>query len=452
MRSSKTESLAYFVIAFILLLVIGLTVRDGGGQPHFLADINHVLDGTHDMSDPGSFALGAKDIYLHGWFTAVNMWLIHLWPPGFMLLEGAILKVFGPETPVVLILQILASACLAAMMLLQRMLLKPMIGALPASILPLSILLLPVARQFLLEPLGVVLGETFSVSLFISSVTLVVLALQRRQVRWAIVGGICLALAAYFRSQFELLVLAYTALAIPLAAWLVIGLRGTRSDAQRTARRFMLRAVIAFVITAQLLMLPWRIHNKIDAGSFRWVQTMDVVASNSLSTNQYLLEKNGGFVIEGGGDLSCKFEPSYCGKTDTHFFFSAFVRHFPEWEKVKISLAPKYWFSSLKNTGILRFPATKLDIVWNAILLIFTVAIVPLQIAIRRHSWSPLLLWINLSFFSPFFVVFSLVAFEARYFYLVKIFGFSMCMLLACLTWTLQTSQRRGEIGVFSAK
>jgi hypothetical protein len=190
-------------------------------------------------------------------------------------------------------------------------------------------------------------------------------------------------------------------------------------------------------------MLPWRIHNKIDAGSFRWVQTMDIVASNSLSTTQHLMTKGGRFVVEGGGNLSCQFETSYCGKTDTHLFLASFIRHLPEWEAVKASLAPKYWFSSLKNAGYVRFPATTSDIIWNAILLIFAIAIIPLLIATRRHSWSPILLWINLSFFGPFFMIFSLVPFETRYFYLVKIFGFTMSILLACVAWTERTSRHR---------
>ncbi len=443
MRPQKIESLAYFVISFVVLLAVGVTMRDGGSQPHVLANINHILDGTSDINDPGSFALGAKDIYQHGWFTTANMWLIHLWPPGFMLLEGAILKIFGLDAPMVLILQIVACVPLAAMMLLQRTLLKPMVGGLAASVLPLSILTLPVARHFLLEPFGVILGETYSVSLFISSIMLVMLAMEQNRVRHAVAGGICLALAAYFRSQYELLAMAATVLAIPMVTWLLIARPDAQARKQRVGKLSMIRIVVAFILAANMLMLPWRIHNKIDAGSFRWVQTMDIVAQNSLSTSQDLLAKGGSFVIAGGGNLSCVFEPSYCGSTDTHLFLGAFTRHIPEWEAVKASLAGKYWFSSLKNAGLVRYPATTSDIVWNTVLLVFVFAIIPLLLAIRTYVGFPILLWINLSFFGPFFVIFSLIPFETRYFYLVKLFSFTMSILLACIAWGQRVSRGR---------
>jgi hypothetical protein len=49
------------------------------------------------------------------------------------------------------------------------------------------------------------------------------------------------------------------------------------------------------------------------------------------------------------------------------------------------------------------------------------------------------MLWANVSFFGGFFVIFSLVQFEARYFYLVKLYGFIMFLMLAAIAWHQQT-------------
>src|SRR4051812_26256355 len=50
--------------------------------------------------DPTSFLKGAADIATHGWVTPENYWLVHLWPPGFMVMEALLLRAFGEAVPI----------------------------------------------------------------------------------------------------------------------------------------------------------------------------------------------------------------------------------------------------------------------------------------------------------------------------------------------------------------
>ncbi|MNX75928.1 hypothetical protein D3C86_1074190 [compost metagenome] len=126
------------------------------------------------------------------------------WPPGFMILEGWMLKLFGGDAPIVLIMLVLACAMLATMMATQRCYLSRFIKPSLAGVAPFLIFLFPMPRFFLFEPLGVVMSETFSVSFFM---TATMLAADYGTLRFAVWAGLLFALAAYFRSQYEIFVL-----------------------------------------------------------------------------------------------------------------------------------------------------------------------------------------------------------------------------------------------------
>ena len=71
----------------------------------------------------------------------------------------------------------------------------------------------------------------------------------------------------------------------------------------------------------------------------------------------------------------------------------------------------------------------------------------PFLLLLRNYIWTPLLVWINLGFYTCLFVILSLAHFEVRYFYLVKIFSANMFMLLACFAWK-ERGFRRHDVRV----
>lgn len=431
---------------FACLLLIGVFVRDTASQPGLFSTIHGFLSTPQDMGDPVSFATGALDIYRFNWPSPGNYWLIHLWPPGFMLLEGGILKLFGEEAPFIAILMVLSSLSSAMMLSVLRRALIGFVPAAVATLLPLLPFCFPVTRQFLLQPTGLVLGEAFSVAFFITSVLLVWLAAKERNLTRAVVAGLLLALSAYFRSQYELIVVLMTACALPLALWAFIAMRRKGGEAEaRTQILYSLKAVAVLLVTAHVLMAPWRIHNKVEADSLAWVQTQDLTYQYLLSTDAALLAGNGAFVIRGGGNVACALDPSVCGKSDRALILGVFVAHMREWLQIKASLLPEYWFASINDWGVPVTAAGRGDNLANGLALLCVLAIAPLLHLGRRALASDVLIWLFSSFFIFFFLVFVLIHYEVRYFYLFKIFAIVSSVLLACRAWH-QMNTARNEI------
>jgi hypothetical protein len=434
-RLGKLSATQYFAVCFFALLAIGVFLREGIPLPHLFSTIDHILDGLVAINDPGSFAQGASDVAKYGWLTPADEWILHLWPPGFVFLEAALLRVFGFNVPIIFALLIISCAFLAGMLLLQRDFLRPFVGGIAAAILPFTVFLFPVARIFLIEPFGIMFGETFSVACFISGVLFVLRAIERKRLGYALLAGISFALAAYFRSQYESLLLALTASTLPLIGWQIFRARRSGSSEDRESRLLIVKSLIVSMLAAHFLMMPWRVHNFRDHGSFTWVQTMELVIRNSLTSDKALLAQQGDFVIKGGGNLSCVVEPSYCDRFDKALFFKAFFNHMGEWYRIKISLLETYWFTAPENVSIVRYGASFAQQVGNAILLICIIGIAPLMVVTRKYAGSAILLWANVSFFGGFFVIFSLVQFETRYFYVVKLYGFTIFLMLAAIAW-----------------
>lgn len=415
MRISLKGNAEYWVLCFVLLMLGALFIRDGKYFPDLLVAVDAIAQG-HGASDPQTFANAAKDVAQLGWLSEANAWVLSLWPPGLVLVEAAILKLFGLGAPLVLMLQVLACAALAGMFLTQRLYLSQFVSLRLAGALPFTLFLLPMPRIFLFEPYGVVLGETFSVAALMSAVFLLA---RFSGVRVAVAAGILLAASAYFRSQYELILLAATGVAIPvLLLWKD---RGGR------------RAILIALVTAHVVMLPWRLHNYMDKGNFSWVQTGNVIALNGLSSDEPLLAKQGKFVIEGAGNVACKVDAAVCDSLEPKDFYKTLLRHPVEWYSYKLSLIVNFWSTFTTPKQFLSNWFNLQDGLGNIIYLASLVAIFPLLIAARKSRRWPVMAWATVSMFGAFFVIFTLAHFEPRYFYLIKIFSFTMCVSLFCI-------------------
>ncbi|ANN69102.1 hypothetical protein [Bordetella bronchialis] len=424
--------LLFGLVSFLILVAVAMTSHVYKTRIDPFASIEHFLDGTSGLNDPATFASMAIDYFRLGHIGEANRFAATLWPPGFVFLEAGILKLFGWDAPLPFILQILACALLAVTLACQRELFRLYVNERAAAILPFVIFVFPIARAFLLEPLGVVYGETYSVSLFVLACTLVVLAYQNGSTWMAIAAGVALGGAAYFRSQYELIVLAMTGCAIPVLLWAMMRALRSRQDAQRSEYRTVVKVVLGAIVAAHVVMLPWRLHNYTLGFGPTWVQTSQIVIKNSLTSERELRSIGGAFVISGGGHLACKFEPSYCGKSDKKLFYRAFFHHLGDWYKAKISLLPVFW-SPYWNTSSADGFAIR-EMVADTIFVICLLLIVPLMVASRRAKGWLMVVWPAVSFYGAFFVIFSLVHFETRYFYLIKLFSFTLVVILCCMT------------------
>jgi hypothetical protein len=423
--ASPIQKLAIFVAYFLFLMLGGVVAPQESGQPSWWITPADFLR-TVEVNDARSFLNGATDIAAHGWIQAGNQWLVRLWPPGFMLLEAGALTLAGSAGPFLLVLLVFSAGCCSLWMLLLRTYLEPTLPPRVATLVPLIPFAFPLTRFFLLSPVGISLGETFAISFFLTGFLLVLLAARSGSVYAAIGAGLALSAAAYFRSQFELLVVALAAgAAIVLVMFLVQGLLVWRRGKRWTPDWRTMALMLLTLVVCHATMLPWRLHNHRDLGEYAWVQTQKLVARNSLTTEQDLLRAGGGFVIAGGGHLACKLEPSYCGQTEVGTFYRAFFKNPFVWLLEKLKRVPAYWMGPPKLHALseVRVSPTNAERIANWLFLLCIVLGLFRLWTMRDRRVFTVQVWFHLSLYAALLAVYALAHLEARYFYLPKIFG-----------------------------
>lgn len=446
MKKLVDSNSAWFALYFVVLFLISALVRDIPNQPNLLENISDVMDSARKLrlGDASSFATGALDIFHFGWLRDENGWLFRLWPPGFMLTEGWILHIFGLGAPFIFILIILNSACAASLLLLIRQNLLLGMPTQFAGLLPLLPFCFSMPRLFLLEPVGIILGEGFAIIFFLTAMMLMTNAARTRSWPKAAAGGLMLALSAYFRSQFELLIMALTALAALFLLLFVCGVvvrRDNTHKALQNGRAWLALTVALALLVCHLSMLPWRITNYFDpyAQNLSWVQTSQLVYTNAGKTDNQLVDVGGKWIVYGGGNLACTLEPSYCGKTEKEAFYHAFFKHMDQWYARKLARVGEYWFSSTINFALPETVPTFLENAANLFYLMCVLATLPLLWRVRHNPDAAIYWWFCCGFYSCFFVIFTFVHFETRYFYAVKIFSVFSVLLLSGMTWQMRT-------------
>ena len=435
MRSGKYEPILIGVSYFLILLCIAFWVRDIPNQPDvFVTTIQQLID-TSKLGDPKYFATAAIEIASKGWVSSSNAWVLNLWPPGFVLLEALIIKMFGLEAPVLLILQIQAALLFTGVLLLLNRFLSTKVKNQVAYILPLLIFTFPVSRVFLLQPTGISLGESFSIGFFILSVLLSIKSVENNQLRHAVNAGCFLALSAYFRSQFELILLALTLWGVLLLITFLV-VKQNKFIEQKIASS-TITTVAVVLLVAHAATIPWRAYHLINDGNLLWVQTSSVTFGNAVSTSENLESRQGKFVVEGGGNLVCRIDPTTCGDVVNakKLFIKTFLEHPIQWYSLKLDVVGKYWFSSIQNwtnTGVAPLYS---DMALNGIILILIIVNVPLLLTrkVRSERVWLLLMWICTSLISTYILIFTVQQFETRYFYFPKIFGIFMVLILASM-------------------
>lgn len=387
---------------------------------HNLADAAKSLP----YSDPNSFAAAARDVSSQGWITDNTRWVLNLWPPGFVLLEAGLLKLFGSNAPMPLLLLAFSASMFAIVMMEMRRILAASFGQW-AWFMPTLVFCFPEARIFLLSPAGLLFGEWLAIASFLWAFLL----LMRVSLKEAMFAGVLFAISAYARSQFELflnVILLVSVGSIAASHYF----NKPRNSHGRHVGRFLLISMVV----AQVIMLPWRLYHFHDGNGFRWVQTSTVIAQNGLTTDSVLQEKGGGFVVEGGGNVACRIAPEHCGETNPRIYFNIFFEHPFTWIKEKIQLLPKYWFASASSYARPSSGTSLLEIALEGILLICLFLSGALLWGARRTSAAYLWACVGLGLLMAHSAIVVFAHLEVRYFFFAKIFGvFSFLLLLGLI-------------------
>jgi hypothetical protein len=425
---SVLDGISTKVVFFIYILIlsgISLFIRDIPYQPELNSSAIQMLNPTrYGLGDPISFVKAGLDIARTGWVSDLNNWIISLWPPGFIILQAAIIKVVGENGPFILAQLVLAVALFSLVSIRFYILLRKELTAAVAFILPLCLFLFPMPRVFLLQPIGVIMGESFAIGFFLLGVIETLFLVQIDKKSNLILAGIYFALAAYFRSQFEIFILAMT---FWVVFWAIV------RKAQGDSKNSSFKKILVILMITHMCMLPWRVYHRHFDGSAKWVQTENITFRNSVRTTEELHANGSGFVAAGGGNLVCQIDEQSCGRSERvkRLFILTFLKHPFKWYSIKAGIFPSYWFSPVDNwTNVIK-SAGALDFAINAIFalaLILSVALLFVR-AFRRSLFFPIFLWLILSVHSAYLLIFTVQQFEVRYFYFYKIFGVVVLIL-----------------------
>ena len=410
--------LSVFLAYALALTAFGL-VSDKHGQPSLWVTAAEFTRQV-TLNDPLTFLKSGVEIASNGWLLPESTWVFRLWPPGFVLLLAGLFKFFGTDVAFLALLFGLTILFGANMLLTAYCYLTEYVAGAVAFLLPLIPFLFPVTRFFLLQPLGLSLGEGFSIIFFLSAVFSLLLAVARSSIWYALNSAVFFAMSAYFRSQYELLV---TALLLSgVTFW--IARQGFvyffRKELTAGKESIGVRYILIAIVGAQLLMLPWRVNNYLDTKTVSWVRTQELVARNSLMSEAELLRIDGDLVIRGGGDLACRFEPTFCNSSDTALFYKAFFQNLQKWVFYKLSLVEDFWYPSLEFFPSAAVDQALPDFWGNSIIAFLLFASFFLLFSMKKRD-GILWLWILTSVYGALSVVLLLVQLEVRYFFLIKI-------------------------------
>ncbi len=438
-----TNKWVIFSIYFVVIMCLSVFVRDISGQYNVFTTTVMDIIIESQMGDPKYFATAALDISKNGWISNPNTWIFNLWPPGFILLEALIIKIFGVTVPILLVLQFILSILYAILFLIFYNDFKISRYKIVSFLFPLILFLFPFSRVFLLQPVGITLGESFSIAFFLIAILLAIKSIKSEKILYAIYSGIFIGVSTYFRSQFEILLLGMSAGLVILI--ILIQFKIFKNIFDDKIIKKSLKSIIVILIVAHALMIPWRFYHYYNHGSPSWVYTSSNTYANAVKTSEELRKLGGGFVVDGGGNLVCRINPITCGdmtNAKEHFFRTLFNNPI-EWYSIKLDILGKYWFSSEENWVSVYYEAGTLDYISNSFILTMLISIFYLMLKknILKDKYWIMIGWLIGSLFFSYLIIFTVQQFEVRYFYFPKIIILIFFLILIVINKTHPTEK-----------
>jgi len=417
-RVRRTGKIGVGIAYLIVLTFSTFVARDITAQYEASTATIHTVIQQSGFGDPASMAAAALEIARTGNVAAERAGVLNVWPPGFIFLQAFILRIASEQVPILWILQLIAMLLFFLVLMQMHQLFSDHISAGYAAILPLGLCAFSVSRLFLLQPSGVVWGETFAIGFFLLGVIYALRSITADRIGMIAKSGASLGLAAYFRPQFEIFL---TALTILFLIYLVIQMM-----LRKPATTRIVKTCALVLLVAQLIMLPWRVRNLSTHASLKWVQTDNNSFQNLVQPDSALVNTPSGFIAEGRGNLACIIDTSVCKRFEDAKSLSikVLLKNPVKWYLRKYEVVGNFWFAPLGNWANVSIKPETIDYVTNSILLAFFIT--SLTLLFRRQFFDPsiwlVLFGFNFAIYASYWVIFTIQQFEARYFFFPKIF------------------------------
>ena len=439
------------VMVFLLYLSALLAVTlpgayekgiSAGGVSVPLSATNETVVRRFDGYDAGFYAQGAKEIVEHGWIK--QSWLELLWPPGFFVVQAAILWILGPDGPALAVLLVLTSTAWAAAMSLLHSLCRLAFRPLLSFLVPLLFVVLPFFRQYFLRD-GIVASESLSAALWIAGFLVVLLSVAYGRPRASVLGGALFAMAAYIRASVDLVMLLGSLMvAVDFLLMAFYGSRVRKVPLRRevaglwTSEQW--KAVLIAIIAFHAATLPYRAYK-----AWKHQTTMFSAATYYYKylwqpPEEYTAVQS--IILEGGGPVACVTRPDICQELaldrkargdDAHSWifykdvaFAAFISKPGRWIAYRAKHLPKYWFSRPSLTT--PVPGSRIPGVLLAGAFLASIAAFPF--VLRTRFGLPMGLGMGMLYVGH-FVIFLFLHYEVRYLYWLQASSLVFCVAAA---------------------
>lgn len=302
------------LILFVFLSTLVSVFPEGVDSVHLGARLsnspNEIVE-IFGLSDGGSYLKAAIELSTLGGLTTDKFWVINLWPPGMVIVNAALIEVFGNGYGVAygLLIVIVWTTLLSAfaVKVLRRF------GSL-AAFTSSALVLVSGPMQSWIFGSGLFYAEGFSTAAYLSGLILLIKSSQSivksRMISLGFLAGTSFAAAAYFRSSFSLI---EPALLLMTLVFSILYFAGRYSLSNRRVRSKLTATALPLGsawIAMTLLMEPWlrftemairpglRTWSVVSGGFFRgaWVERNEMA----------------GFLANGGVGWACELDPDTC--------------------------------------------------------------------------------------------------------------------------------------------
>jgi hypothetical protein len=409
---------------------LGATLRN---SPEELAE-------SFGLSDAGSYLKAALELHSLGGLTSDKHWVINLWPPGMVLLNAALISIFGTNFAIAyaVLIAILWSTFFyfLGIKILERW------GVVP-SVISLALLISSGPFQNWIFDNGLFYAEGVSQLFFLTGLIALVKASRSDEgfenFAYGILAGTSLAIAAYFRATFSTL---ESVLLLSLIFASITWALGSRiqklSGLQESIRRFTISVGGAWV-SMFLLMEPWLQYTTL---GIRGIRTWSVVSGSFFRGVWVERSEQAAFLAQGGVGWGCELDPAFCNKVEAYEQSTGSlypvqelaiqavrtaVFNFPEYLSDRFNFISVGWFSNEASIGAPNILSGFVALVGLVAFLVFAV----------NRIWGGELIYLVILSMAALLLLPQMIGhIEPRYFIPLKLF-------VVVLAWASPSSKRK---------
>ena len=410
-------------------------------------------------SDSGSYLQMGIAQANFGHLTPDLLWTAIFWPPGMSFLNAFAIKMVGLEGQFIFVLATITALLWGLVLALIFNILRSFMRVWIAILVMVALIQTDLYHQYLVRD-AIIWSDGYAAAFICLTILFSYFGYSKSSLRFFVLSGFSLAMTAYIRGQYFVVVQFFFVLAVGiLGLSLLISVVNKVKKLPDFSRKFsafltmsrtplVVLSLVAVVACAPYLL--WQKNHIGDLswdskGKWHWTST-DVFAAMS---NWNETDDLAGFVREGGGGTACKVDPALCAEVNTaekkaaspfsvydsepytgkQFYemtIKTFRQHPLQWFKVKFPYFMKYWDSqpAITNPAKTDFPVSEISAVG---LLLFTASF--FFRSARRYWFAPAfiaLILIGATIGPPYFA-----HLEVRYLVAVKLIGFTVAIGVA---------------------